>query len=82
MNQMNQIGINKQQKTQKNTKKINFVIFVKSVGKITHCASHLVHPVRLVTKKKIRVLRVIRWQEKRNSLLKHKLIINLKNIKL
>ena len=33
MNQMNQIGINKQQKTQKNTKKINFVIFVKSVGK-------------------------------------------------
>ena len=53
MNQMNQIGINKQQKTQKNTKKTNFVIFVKSVGKkITHCASHLVHPVRLVTKKK------------------------------
>ena len=70
MNQMNQIGINKQQKTQKNTKKINFVIFVKSVGKITHCASHLVHPVRLVIKtKKIRVLRAIRWQQK-NSLLK------------
>ena len=33
MNQMNQIGINKQQNTQKNTKKINFVTFVKSVGK-------------------------------------------------
>ena len=51
MNQMNQIGINKQQKTQKNAKK-RFVFFVSSVGKITHCASHLVHPVRLVTKKK------------------------------
>ena len=49
---MNQIGINKQQKTQKNAKKINFVIFVKSVG-----------------------------NKKIYSLLKHKLIINLKTSK-
>ena len=52
MNQMNQIGINKQQKTQKNTKNKFRDIREIRWQKITHCASHLVHPVRLVTKKK------------------------------
>ena len=66
MNQMNQIGINKQQKTQNNTKNKFRDIREIRWQKITHCASHLVHPVRLVTKKKkIRVLRVIRWQQKK-----------------
>ena len=59
MNQMNQIWINKQQKTQKNAKK-DSCSSCHPLAKIIHCASHLVHPVRLVTKKKIRVLRVIR----------------------
>ena len=52
MNQMNQIGINKQQKTQNNTKNKFRDIREIRWQKITHCASHLVHPVRLVTKKK------------------------------
>ena len=65
MNQMNQIGINKQQKTQNNTKNKFRDIREIRWQKITHCASHLVHPVRLVIKtKKIRVLREIRWQQK------------------
>ena len=64
MNQMNQIGINKQQKTQKNTKKINFVIFVKSVGKNNtlrqpSCSSGSYDD----KEKKIRAIRVIRWQQ-------------------
>ncbi len=52
MNQMNQIERNKQQKTQKNTKNKFRDIREIRWQKITHCASHLVHPVRLVTKKK------------------------------
>ena len=70
MNQMNQIGINKQQKTQNNTKNKFRDIREIRWQKITHCASHLVHPVRLVTKKKIRVLRVIRWQQKKRFVVK------------
>ena len=42
----------KQQKTQKNTKNKFRDIRVIRWQKIIHCASHLVHPVRLVTKKK------------------------------
>ena len=52
MNQMNQIERNKQQKTQKNTKNKFRDIREIRWQKITHCASHLVHQVRLVTKKK------------------------------
>ena len=77
MNQMNQIGINKQQKTQNNTKNKFRDIREIRWQKITHCASHLVHPVRLVTKKKRFVFFVSSVGNKTNSLLKHKLIINL-----
>ena len=71
MNQMNQIGINKQQKTQKNTKNKFRDIREIRWQKITHCASHLVHPVRLVIMtKKIRVLCVIRWRQKRKFVVK------------
>ena len=46
---MNQIEINKQQKTQKDTK-LNPCNWCNPLIKITYCASHLVHPVRLVIK--------------------------------
>ncbi len=66
MNQMNQIGINKQQNTQKNTKKINFVIFVKSVGKNNTLRQSSGSSGSSGDKdKKNRVISVIRWQYKK-----------------
>ena len=69
MNQMNQIGINKQQKTQKNTKNKFRDIREIRWQKITHCASHLVRPVRLVRKKKYSCSLCHPLARKRNSLL-------------
>ena len=63
MNQMNQIGINKQQKTKKNAKK-RFVFFVSSVGKNNTLRQPSGSSGSSGDKeKKIRVLRVIRWQK-------------------
>ena len=66
MNQMNQIGINKQQKTQNNTKNKFRDIREIRWQKITHCASHLVHPVRLVIKTKKRFVFFVSSVGKKN----------------